>query len=78
MVMYFPQRGEPQDYSAKDVGRDDGQSLVELKQVKAVCNRCQASYEDSESIELARKWIADGYAPCPNIPCPGQLTIIAG
>ena len=65
-------------YSMKDIGRDDGQSFVEVKQVKAVCNQCGASYEDVESIELARKWIADGYAPCPNISCPGQLTIVDG
>ncbi len=63
-------------YSMNDIGRDDGQSLVEIKQVKAVCNQCGASFEDVESIEQARKWIADGYAPCPNISCPGQLTIL--
>lgn len=65
-----------ESYSLKDVGRDDGQSLVEFNQVKAVCNQCGASYDDVESIELARKWIAEGYAPCPNISCPGQLTIV--
>lgn len=39
------------------------------------CNKCLARYDDEESVELVEKWIADGYAPCPNISCPGQLTI---
>lgn len=44
---------------------------------KAVCNRCGAAYEDKESIELVRKWLGegDGYAPCPNIACPGTMEI---
>ncbi len=63
-------------YSLNDVGRDDGQSHIEVTQVKAVCNRCGERYEDVESIEQTRKWIAVGYAPCPNISCPGQLTIV--
>ncbi|KKN37276.1 hypothetical protein LCGC14_0765140 [marine sediment metagenome] len=62
-------------YSMEDIGRDDGQSLVEFYQVKAVCNQCGASYEDVESIEQARKGIADGYAPCPNLSCPGELEV---
>ena len=65
-----------ESYSLQDVGRDDGQSVVEFNQVKAVCDQCGATYDDAESIEQARKWIADGYAPCPNISCPGQLTIV--
>lgn len=63
-------------YSADEIGRDDGQSIVEVKQVKAVCNQCGAEYTDTSSIELARRWIAEEYAPCPNISCPGQLVII--
>jgi len=65
-----------ESYSLNEVGREDGQSLVELKQVKVVCNRCKAEYTDVESIEMARKWIAEGYAPCPNISCPGLLTLV--
>lgn len=42
---------------------------------KAVCNKCGAEYTDAESIELAKKWTADGYAPCPNLGCRGQLEI---
>jgi len=64
-----------ESFSLKDVGCDDGQSHVEVNQVKAVCDQCGASYDDVESIELVRKWVAEGYAPCPNISCPGQLTI---
>lgn len=42
---------------------------------KAVCNKCGAEYIDKESIELVKKWTAGGYAPCPNLSCPGQLEI---
>lgn len=42
---------------------------------KVVCGQCGATYTDPESIELAKKWIADGYAPCPNISCRGQLEL---
>ena len=42
---------------------------------KVVCNRCGATYEDEESVELAKRWIAEGYAPCPNISCPGELIL---
>lgn len=42
---------------------------------KAVCNKCGAAYTDKESIDQVEKWIAEGYAPCPNISCPGQLEI---
>jgi len=65
-----------ESYSLNQVGRDDGQSLVEVQQVKAVCDQCGTEYTDTESIELVRRWIADGYAPCPNISCPGQFRII--
>ena len=76
MVFYHGQGGRSEFYRPTDIGREDGQSIVEIKQVKAVCNQCKAEYTDLESIELARRWVADGYAPCPNISCPGQLTII--
>lgn len=42
---------------------------------KVVCNRCGAEYSDSESIELVKKWTAEGYAPCPNLYCPGHLEV---
>ena len=41
----------------------------------AVCDRCGEKYPDKESVDLAKKWIADGYAPCPNLYCTGQLVI---
>ncbi|GAH24403.1 unnamed protein product [marine sediment metagenome] len=62
-------------YSLGDIGRDDGTSQVELTQVKAICNQCGATYTDEESIDLAKKWIAQGYAPCPNLSCQGELEI---
>lgn len=62
-------------YSLGDIGRDDGRSQVELTQVKVICNRCGVTYEDNESIEMVRKWSAEGYAPCPNLSCPGELEI---
>lgn len=39
------------------------------------CNGCGATYDDPESIELTKKWIADGYAPCPNIGCSGEMEV---
>ncbi len=40
-----------------------------------VCNKCGASYMDRESIELVEKWIKEGYAPCPNLSCSGQMIL---
>lgn len=42
---------------------------------KVVCNQCGAEYTDTESIEQTKKWAADGYAPCPNLDCPGELEV---
>lgn len=42
---------------------------------KVICNKCGATYTDPESIELAKKWVKEGYAPCPNLSCPGELEI---
>ncbi len=44
----------------------------------ARCNRCEVTYDDPESIEQTRKWLAESepYAPCPNFDCPGELEII--
>lgn len=44
---------------------------------KVVCNKCGAVYTDRESVDQVKKWKAegDGYAPCPNISCPGELEI---
>ena len=39
------------------------------------CKECGATYEDKESIELVKKWIAEGYAPCPNIACKGEMEL---
>ncbi|MBA7693072.1 hypothetical protein ES703_101647 [subsurface metagenome] len=64
-----------ESYSLKDIGREDGLSQVELTQVKAICNQCGATYTDKESIDLAKKWTAQGYAPCPNLSCQGELEI---
>ena len=75
MVMYLGQNGEGRFYPRKELGREDGCSDVELTQVKAICNQCGATYTDKESIDLAKKWTAQGYAPCPNLSCSGELEI---
>jgi len=75
MVFYQGQGKPPEFHPIEEIGREDGQSIVEVKQVKVVCNQCGATYDDKESIEMAKKWAEEGYAPCPNISCPGQLEI---
>jgi len=46
---------------------------------KVRCSRCDAEYTDQDSIQMVKKWLEDdGYAPCPNISCPGQLAIVGG
>ena len=47
---------------------------------KAVCNVCGAEYTDAPSIEMVTKWGSegDGFAPCPNMSCPGQMEIKGG
>ena len=42
---------------------------------KAECNKCGAVYEDKGSIDMVKKWIMEGYAPCPNIACKGEMKI---
>jgi len=43
---------------------------------KVVCNKCGAEYTDLGSAEMVRDWLAkDGYAPCPNIGCSGEMEI---
>ena len=39
------------------------------------CNKCGATYEDKESVELVKKWKTEGYAPCPNMSCSGQMGV---
>lgn len=76
MVMYFGQNGKCEFYKREDFGRDDGQSEVSMKQVVVRCNRCGSTYEDAESVQQVRKWLAEeGFAPCPNLSCRGQLEI---
>jgi len=47
---------------------------VSIKEI-AVCNKCGNTYTDKGSIEMVRKWIKEGYAPCPIISCPGEFEI---
>ncbi|GAH39319.1 unnamed protein product [marine sediment metagenome] len=75
MVFYKGQGRSPEFYSREEIGKEDGQSIVEVKQVKAVCNQCGETYDDKESIEMVRKWVEEGYAPCPNISCHGQMEL---
>ena len=40
------------------------------------CDKCGATYEDRDSVEMVKRWKdKDGYAPCPNISCSGQLKV---
>ena len=75
MVFHLGQGRPPEFYSVEEIGKEDGQSTVEVKQVKVVCNKCGATYTDKDSIEMVKKWAEEGYAPCPNISCPGQLEL---
>ena len=45
---------------------------------KVKCKGCKAEYSDKESVEQVKKWVEEGYAPCPSISCPGQLEVVAG
>ena len=42
---------------------------------KAVCSICGVEYTDADSIEMVEKWRSegDGFAPCPNLLCSGQM-----
>ncbi len=44
---------------------------------KTVCSECGTTYSDEGDIELVKKWLntEDGYAPCPNFSCAGQMEI---
>lgn len=46
-----------------------------IKVEKVVCNRCGIEYTDQDSLATVKKWAAEGYAPCPNISCPGMLEV---
>ncbi len=43
---------------------------------KIVCSGCKVEHTDVESVEQAKKWIADGYAPCPNLGCQGEFKLV--
>lgn len=77
MVMYMGQNGQNSYYSESEIGQDDGQSEVEVTHhtEKVVCNGCGAEYTDQYSIEMTKKWVEGGYAPCPNLSCRGQLEV---
>lgn len=63
-------------YSISQVGQQDGESVVEMSRVESVrCNKCGVTYTDKESVEMVKKWIEEGYAPCPNISCPGEFEL---
>ncbi len=57
-------------YSLSQVGQDDGASEVTLT---VTCGKCGQTYGDKESVDIVRKWLASGYAPCPNIYCTGEM-----
>lgn len=75
MVMYLgPNRQEY--HSLEEIGQNDGQSEVEMFQEKVRCAVCGYEQVDVESIALVKKWREEGYAPCPVLPCPGELHIV--
>lgn len=43
---------------------------------KVVCNKCGVTYTDEPSIELTKKWLKEGYAPCSNLPCSGTFELV--
>ena len=79
MVLYSGQNRGTRYYTSSQIGQDDGQSEVVVRKVKdlekVVCNVCGATYTDELSVEMAKTWIAAGYAPCPNLSCPGQFEV---
>ena len=42
----------------------------------AKCKKCGQVYQDRDSVEMVKKMQADGYAPCPNMQCSGEMEII--
>lgn len=64
--------GQAQGREEKET-KEGGQNIVEAVR----CNKCGAAYTDEESVDLVKKWKSegDGYAPCPNIPCDGQMEL---
>jgi len=75
MIGYIGQDGHSEIHPTSDVGKEDGMSEVSLTPTIVRCNKCGATYNDTESIELVQKWTKEGYAPCPNLCCPGQLEV---
>lgn len=47
---------------------------ISIKEV-AICSVCGVRYDDKESMDIVKKGIDTGYAPCPNITCKGELSI---
>ncbi len=47
----------------------------EAQMKKTICNRCGVTYDDEDSVKMVEQWQESGYAPCPNLDCPGQLEI---
>lgn len=46
---------------------------------KVVCDMCGIEHADEDSVKMVEQWLSeDGYAPCPNIGCPGQMKLVAG
>ncbi len=44
---------------------------------KVVCSGCKVEYTDVKVVEKVKKWITDGYAPCPNIDCTGEFVVVS-
>lgn len=75
MIGYVGQNGHSEIHPTSDVGQKDGMSKVSLTHTVAKCNKCGATYDSLEDIDMVRKWIRAGYAPCPNISCSGEFEL---
>jgi len=43
----------------------------------AKCSKCSLEYTSKEDLDMVKSWIEkNNYAPCPNVPCSGQLTLV--
>ena len=67
-----------------DLGEEEGRGSIKRlqrcfgvkKMEKVRCDTCGREYSDTASVEMAKRWIEKGYAPCPIISCKGELKLI--
>ena len=46
--------------------------------IRVKCSKCGWESEEGKDVDLVRKWkiSGDGWAPCPNIHCDGEMEIL--